>query len=281
MNFIKIINYSFILIAFSLFASCSKSDDVKTPNELDGLQLATTLTNSTHKIELYTASGKLQTGYNAIYFQVKNLDGSLVNNATISWKPVMNMMSMSHSCPFSGITKKQNAQSTYNGYIVFQMAGSDAEYWELSLDYTINGTAYTVKSRIQVTAAPKRNVESFLGSDNNRYVLALVEPVSPRVAINDMKVVLYKMESMMSFTIADNYRIKIDPRMPGMGNHSSPNNEDLTQNADKMYQGKLSLTMTGYWKINLQLVNASQNILKGEPVTESNDTSSIYFELEF
>jgi hypothetical protein len=281
MNFIKIINYCFILIAASLFVSCSKSDDTKTPNELDGLQLATTLNNSTHKIELYTANGKLQTGYNAVYLQVKNLDGSLVNNATISWKPVMTMMSMSHSCPFSGIAKKQNAQSTYGGYIVFQMAGSDTEYWELSIDYTINGTAYTAKNKIQVTAAPKRNVESFLGSDNNRYVLALVEPANPRVAINDMKVLLYKMESMMSFSIADNYKIKIDPRMPGMGNHSSPNNEDLTQNADKMYQGKLSLTMTGYWKINLQLADAAQTIIKGEPVTASNDTSSIYFELEF
>ena len=69
--------------------------------------------------------------------------------------------------------------------------------------------------------------------------------------------------------------------MPGMGNHSSPNNVNLTQGTDKMYYGKLSLTMTGYWKINLQLEDASQNILKGEPVTDTNETSSIYFELEF
>jgi hypothetical protein len=39
--------------------------------------------------------------------------------------------------------------------------------------------------------------------------------------------------------------------------------------------------MTGYWKINLQLVNASNEVLKGEAITETNEASSIYFEIEF
>jgi hypothetical protein len=70
--------------------------------------------------------------------------------------------------------------------------------------------------------------------------------------------------------------------MPSMGNHGSPNNVDLTQStSDEFYHGKLSLTMTGYWKINLQLVNASNDVLKGETVTESNEASSIFFEVEF
>ncbi len=270
-----------LLAALLIFISCKKENTVTPVNELEGLQLVTTISNDKHKISLYTASGKFQTGYNDVYVQIKNTDGSALTNATISWKPVMHMMSMSHSCPYSPVTKKDNAKSVYTGYIVFQMAGSDMEYWELTLDYTINGIAYTATDKIQVIAASKRVVESFKGSDGKRYVLAMVEPVTPRVAVNDMKVVLYRMESMMSFVTADNYTIKIDPRMPGMGNHSSPNNVNLTQGTDKMYYGKLSLTMTGYWKINLQLEDASQNILKGEPVTDTNETSSIYFELEF
>lgn len=250
-------------------------------NELDGLQLVTTISNSNHKIAMYTAAGKLQTGYNKVYVQIKNTDGSTINNATVSWKPVMHMMSMSHSCPYSSVTKKENAQSVYEGYIVFQMAGNDMEHWELSFDYTVDGIAYTAKDTIQVTAAAKRVVESFQGSDGRRYVMAMVEPTAPRVAVNDMKAVLYRMESMMNFVTADNYTIKIDPRMPGMGNHGSPNNVNLSQGKDKMYYGKLSLTMTGYWKINLQLADASQHILKGETVTDNNPVSSIYFELEF
>ncbi|HBC03099.1 MAG TPA: hypothetical protein DC015_02610 [Aequorivita sp.] len=100
--------------------------------------------------------------------------------------------------------------------------------------------------------------------------------------MNDLQAVLYKMESMMSFPIVENNRITVDPRMPGMGNHSSPNNEDLTYTtATKMYDGKLSLTMTGYWKINLKLMNSSGETLKGEDVTVANPESSLYFELEF
>lgn len=167
------------------------------------------------------------------------------------------------------------------GYIVFQMAGNDMEHWELTLNYDINGTSYTANSKIQVAAAPKRVSESFMGTDNSRYILALVEPASPIVGTNDMKALLYKMESMMKFVPVENYKVLIDPRMPGMGNHSSPNNIDLTDAGGGMYTGKLNLTMTGYWKINLQLLDNSGGVLKGEEVTETNQSSSIYFEIEF
>jgi hypothetical protein len=79
----------------------------------------------------------------------------------------------------------------------------------------------------------------------------------------------------------DNYTIQIDPRMPGMGNHGSPNNVHLTQGTDKIYRGKLSLTMSGYWKINLQLLDATGAVLKGEPVAGDNESSSLFFEVEF
>jgi hypothetical protein len=265
-----------------LFTACSKSHEMPAPaDELEGLVLVKTISNATHAIDLYTASGKFETGYNSIYFQIKTTSGSLVDNATSSWMPVMKMMNMSHSCPFSVIKKKQSAQYTYQGFIVFQMQGNDMEYWELSLNYTINGQTYTVKERIQVTDPLRRKVQSVMGSDNKRYVLAMMEPSSPKVALNDMSVLLYTMTNMMQFDPVDNYTIQIDPRMPGMGNHGSPNNIHLTQGADKIYRGKLSLTMTGYWKINLQLQNANGTVVKGEPVAGDNESSSLFFEVEF
>ena len=48
-----------------------------------------------------------------------------------------------------------------------------------------------------------------------------------------------------------------------------------------LYDGKLSLTMTGYWKINLQLANTEGTILKGEEITETVTASSIFFEINF
>src|SRR5690625_7098417 len=70
-----------------------------------------------------------------------------------------------------------------------------------------------------------------------------------------MVAAIYTMENMHQYSLINDYVLKIDPRMPGMGNHGSPNNQDLTQGADLFYHGKLSLTMTGYWKINLILEN--------------------------
>lgn len=70
--------------------------------------------------------------------------------------------------------------------------------------------------------------------------------------------------------------------MPGMGNHSSPNNVHATQAAaGKLYTGKLSLTMTGYWKINLQLAKPDGTILGGQEVTDTNLASNLFFEIDF
>ena len=109
-----------------------------------------------------------------------------------------------------------------------------------------------------------------------------MSPMDPEVKVNDMSAGLYKMENMMTFPQVEGFKIVLDPRMPSMGNHTSPNNEDLVfDNATDCYTGKLSLTMTGYWMLNLQLLNENGEVLKGEEVTDENEASSLYFEIEF
>ena len=273
----------FFLFALALVTSCSSDDESKPVNELDGLLKVKEFTNDTHVVELYTTSGITQQGYNDITLRIKDkTTNNYIQNATIEWMPMMYMTMMSHSCPFSMVEKVTGKETLYNGYIVFQMPQNTTEYWDLKVDYSINGTNYTVTDIIDVPASSKRVVNSFMGTDNIRYIVALIDPKTPRVALNDMTVGIFKMENMMSFPVVNDLKLMIDPRMPSMGNHGSPNNVDLTQStSDEFYHGKLSLTMTGYWKINLQLVNASNDVLKGETVTESNEASSIFFEVEF
>jgi len=271
-----------LVIAFA-FASCSNTEDTNTVNELDGITKFKEIVNATHTIELYAHMGYLEQGFNEISLRIKdNTTGEYVKNASVSWLPLMHMTMMTHSCPKSEVEKVTTAGTLYEGNIVFQMAQNATEYWDLKIDYTINGTNYTATSVIDVPASAKQRVTTFTGSDDVKYILAYVEPHHPKVALNDITVAVYKMESMMSFPIVDNYKVKIDPRMPSMGNHGSPNNVDLTQSVvDQLYHGKLSLTMTGLWKINLQLLNASDVVLKGETVTDVVPASSIYFEIEF
>ena len=274
-------------VALSIFLiSCRTSDDPVTPpsvNELEGLVKVKEFSNDTHTIELYTVTGTTQLGYNDLKFRIKNKSSNQYEkNASINWSPVMHMTSMSHSGPKSSITKVTPDGTLYTGYLVFQMPQNATEYWDLKFDYSINGTAYTATTVVDVPDSAKRRVNSFLGSDNTKYIVAYIEPRTPKVAVNDMTLGVWKMQDMMTFPVVDGYTVKIDPRMPGMGNHGSPNNVNATQtSAGKLYNGKLSLTMTGYWKINLQLANAAGTVLKGEEVTDQNPASSLFFEIEF
>jgi hypothetical protein len=274
-------------VAISIFLiSCRTSDDPVTPpsvNELEGLVKVKEFSNDTHTIELYTVTGTTQLGYNDLKFRIKNKSSNQYEkNVSVNWSPVMHMTSMSHSGPKSSITKVTPDGTLYTGYLVFQMPQNATEYWDLKFDYSINGTAYTATTVVDVPDSAKRRVNSFLGSDNTKYIVAYIEPRTPKVAVNDMTLGVWKMQDMMTFPVVDGYTVKIDPRMPGMGNHGSPNNVNATQtSAGKLYNGKLSLTMTGYWKINLQLANAAGTVLKGEEVTDQNPASSLFFEIEF
>ena len=273
-----------ILFIAILVTSCSSdNDDDIIINEIEGLIKVQDLSNSTHTIELYNATGTFKTGYNAISIRIKdNTSNSYMENATVSWNPIMQMPTMQHSCPKSTITKASGKDTVYEGFIVYQMANLDGSGWSLTVNYSINGVEYTTTDTITVMQNAKQNVTSFMGTDGSRYIISLVEPKTPKIAINNMTVGLYKMETMMSFPVVENYKITLDPRMPGMGNHSSPKNTDLTFKAeDAMYHGNLSLTMTGYWVLNLKLLNTQNEVLKGEDITTEIAQSSLYLEIEF
>lgn len=279
------LQYIYPIILLVLFSvACSEDDAEYFPiNELEGLTKIQELSNDSHVVELYSKSGTLSTGYNVVSVRIKNLsNNTYVENAEITWLPVMQMPTMNHSCPKSDPVQVTNMDALYQGFMIYQMTNSDGSGWSLTIDYTIDDVSYSVSSELMVFQSNLQNVSSFMGSDDSRYVVALIEPETPIIGINEMVVGVYKMEAMMSFPVVESYLLTLDPRMPGMGNHSSPNNTDLTYQAeDELYRGNLSLTMTGYWVLNLKLLNEVGDVLKGEDVTEENIQSSLYFELEF
>lgn len=280
--------YSTLICLALAFTSCSKDDDHHEETEhkhevITGITKFQELTNDTHIIELYSHHGSLKIGFNQVFFRIKNKStNTYITDAIVTWMPLMHMTMMKHSCPKSTPKIATDRAGFYEGYFVFQMAQNETEYWDLKIDYTIAGTSYSVTDKIDVANSSKKIINTFTGTDGTKYIVAYMEPHHPKVAVNNAAFGLFKMQDMMNFPIVDNYTIKIDPRMPSMGNHGSPNNVDLTQDAtDKFYYGKLSLTMTGYWKINLQVLNDKNEVLKGEEVTDINPASSLYFELEF
>jgi len=281
----NILKYIFPVLFAITIISCSSDDDNTTDpiSEVENLIMIQEISNDKHTIEMYSISGELSQGYNDITIRLKDkTTGDFLENATFMWNPLMHMAETMHSCPKSDLVKVAGKETIYNGYIVFQMAQNADEGWDLTFNYTVDDEDFTAVADISVPASDRQVVTVFMGTDDFRYIIALVEPKSPGVMVNDVTFGLYKMESMMSFPVVEDYKIILDPRMPSMGNHTSPNNENLVYNAtSKMYDGKISLTMTGYWKLNLMLENQNNEVLKGEEVTEENESSSLYLEIEF
>lgn len=284
MKTIKLITITLILSVGSI--SCSSDDDAQQikKDPMAGFNLLTGINANGHTVELYSESDDFITGYNEIYIRVKdNADDSYFMDAEITWMPVMHMMGMVHSCPRSTVALTED-NTVSKGFILFQMAGTAEEYWELSLNYRVGGQDYSSVTDIavKIPSDQKQRITSFMGNDDVRYVLALVGPQKPKVGVNDIQALLFKMENGMDFTAIENYKLGLDPRMPGMGNHGSPNNTDLSYDADsRSYTGKLNLSMTGYWKLNLKLLNNVGEVIKGEDVTQEREASSLFFELEF
>ncbi len=277
----------FVLVAFS---SCKKEEaEEPAPPAPAGtdLQLLQSATDGTYTLELYNKTGQLLVGHNPIFVRLKN-GGSAVSNASLSWMPMMTMdmggSTHQHSCPYSAITATATDPTLFQGYVVFNMASSPMGSWEMTLTYDTGSGPHDVVIPVSVPSSDsefKKRYTSSIGADSVTYLLALVEPSQPEGGINDMVVGLYKRVSGTEFPVVDGYTIRVDPRMPGMGNHSAPGNVDLTQGADGFYHGQVGFSMTGYWKINLVVEDGSGTALCGEPVTPTNLESSVHFKVSF
>lgn len=276
----KIILMAIAMLSIFMF-SCKK--EALPVDETEGLVKVQEISNDTNIVELYTQTGSLAVGYNDVFLRIKDKTTSMYKtDAIINWNPLMHMMSMTHSCPKSPIAKVAGKTSLYKGYLVFQMPENTDERWTLSFDFQSGGLSSSVMDTVSVQNTANKRVSVFTGSDSKKYIVALAAPANPAVAVNDLIIGLFKMESMMSFPSVTDFTIEMDPRMPGMGNHTSPNNVNPVFSAsDNLYHGKLSLTMTGYWKLNLMVKNAASEVVKGEAVTVSNESSSLFLEVEF
>ena len=123
--------------------SCEKKVDVKlaTPEtEVAGLQRIDSLKKGDYTFYIYKKdTGKLVVGYNEIYIQLKNnATGTYVEDASLSWKPLMHMTSTSHACPYSTISKVADAKTLYKGYFIFIVASDEIKYWGISYNYHWN-----------------------------------------------------------------------------------------------------------------------------------------------
>lgn len=289
----KLLNRS-VLLALAIMAllGCKKDkEEVTGPNSPGSggvsLHLVGSATTENLTVELYADSGTLQVGHNTLYAKVRNASGPLIAPTNLSWQPQMTMvmdgMEHTHGCPY-GQAVPTNDATQFEGYAVFIMASGDMDHWAMLVNFTFNGTVHQVAVPLTVVDGTNDHHKVYattMGSDGNMYMLALLRPTSPSIGVNAMVAGLWKHVDDHDFPQVDGYTIRVDPRMPGMGNHGAPGNVDLVQGTDGFYHGQVGFSMSGYWKINLMVESSEGEVVAGNTVTDQVLESSIYFKLQF
>ncbi len=235
----------FGLLAMTLaFVSCKKEDVKPDEKPIEKIKLGEAITSINEKITLWSDAA-LTTGFHMIYLSVKDATNKNVNNATVSFQSLMDMGSMKHSSPVEQ-PAYDNASGLYAGAIVFTMP-SGTHKW--IVDVTVNGEIKTME--VDIPAAKTKVVGSYVGTDGNKYVVALIPSKKWEVGLNEVEILICK-NQMMSFPPVDDFKISFTPEMPSMG-HGSPNNVNPVNIGNGRYKGKVNYTMTGNWRFHFKL----------------------------
>ncbi|WP_133640452.1 hypothetical protein [Sphingobacterium paludis] len=268
-------------------ASCTK-DKTDYEAELDDsviehveFQEAVTISSEGYNIRVEALNGTFYKGYNEVRLQVTNASGSVEHDiSAVTFLPI-NMASdgRENTCPHQHTLLYHAEQDYFSGYAVFTETSENVHVWELQISLTVAGKTSTARQAITVRPQVNKNLSmtSFVGNDNAQYVIALVGPQKPTVSENELLAGIYKYNEPnaasanrleFAYTPVNGYTLQLDPRMPepSMGNHSSPNNKDLLQQANGLYRGIVNYTMTGNWTLNFIMLNDKGQIIKGTVV---------------
>ncbi len=240
------------------------------------------INNNGYKISIQALNGTLYKGYNEVRLKFTSAQGQeQVDVSAVSFLPILTSTSGgTSSCPHQYNLEYSQDAHYFKGYALFTADSGAGGTWDLYISFTIGGQTHSVKQSLTVQPQPNKNlnITSFTGKDGQQYFIGLVSPKKPSVGENKLVSGIYKYNeptrsaltefpdpAQFSYSQVAGYTLQLDPRMPepSMGNHSSPNNKDLTQQDDGLYHGVVNYTMTGEWTLNFILSNPQGKILKG------------------
>tara|TARA_R110002096_G_scaffold135456_2_gene287309 strand:+ start:225089 stop:225922 length:834 start_codon:yes stop_codon:yes gene_type:complete len=239
------------------FTSCEKGDDTtKHPtsnNPLYNYVLAGEKNTTNADVKLYFAEEAF-VGYNTVAVELfEPGTQNVIENAIVSFLPMMDMGTMKHSTPFTNPAFDVDMDA-YMGSSTFIMPGGTMGSWTIAVIIDHNGNIDTATFDIDVVEKTEAKLISFVSAADSttKLFVALKEPSAPEIGLNNFEVMIYKRETMMSFPAVTDLTIEIEPEMPTMG-HGSPNNENPVHVAEGLYRGKVNFTMSGFWKVNMSI----------------------------
>lgn len=279
-------NFSFSMLVLFILSSCTvdKTDyeseiNTAVPEYFEFKETASVIKGD-YKISVEALNGTFYKGYNEIRLKIINVAAaSGITAENVTFLPVISYTGNNWAtCPHRHIPVYKEQGSYYSGYAVFTTE-SGTGTWELNIDFEKEGQKYEVSLPISVKEQvnKNRNMALFTGNDDKQYIIALIAPQKPRVSENELVAGIYQYngdteafptDPKSAYMEVEGYTLQLDPRMPepSMGNHSSPNNRDLTQGMDGLYHGIVNYTMTGNWTLNFILLNTNGKIVRGTVV---------------
>jgi len=280
-----------VIAVFIMVTSCTidKTDyeaelNIETTEFIE-FEEVTSIISGDYTISVEALNGTLYKGYNKIHLKVSNTyTNEDLNDLELTFLPIMTDANGNKvSCPHSYNLNYNAEEGYYEGYTVFTSESDSTVNWQLFIDVIDIDETQSVQQIITVEEQTNLNLNmtAFIGNDGEQYFIALVAPQSPSVAQNDLVAGIYKYNkpinsegtfpdpSQFSYSIVENHTLLLDPRMPepSMGNHSSPNNQDLIQQSDGLYHGVVNYTMTGNWTLNFILQDENGQLVKGTEVS--------------
>lgn len=269
----------YILIICLLLTSCTKektdyeAERGNTVEENPEFKEVSSAVSSGYNIRIEALGGVLYRGYNDIRVKInKQQTNEPVEVSSVGFRPIqIDAQGVKISCPHQSELDYTLDGRYFSGYSVFMDTSSDAMTWSLEINFKIGDQTFSAIQNVTVKPQTNKNLNmtTFLGKDNEQYIIALISPRKPNVSENKLIAGIYKLDAaQLSYTTVNGYALQLDPRMPepSMGNHSSPNNKDLIQQADGLYQGIVNYTMTGNWTLNFILVNQHGQVIAGTEV---------------
>ncbi len=249
-----------VALVSAIFTSCNQKDETPDPNNTDGLTLiASGYTDAGQMLIKVWSTDSLYSRYTNLFIEVRDsASDAVIENGDVTIMPMMQMPTMNHSAPYENPSNTTAIDGLFPCNVVFQMPGDMGWTLMVHVHEHVNGGEGEVTFPLMVkNPEPTRTrVVTPLNDPASRLVISYVQPQDPKVGINDFEITLHSRETMMSWPAIENYTVEIDPEMPSMG-HGSPNNVNPTHSADGHYDGSVNFTMTGLWRINLNIMDGS------------------------
>jgi hypothetical protein len=232
-----------------LLAACGPAASKPPARQSLGTATAATLSGE------LSSTAALATGLDTVWLTLTD-DGAPVTDATLTLMPRMTMMDKQHACPVVGDVVAEDAtQGLYRGQLVPQMASGDGDVWSLdvkierpskeprTLTYPLTVTDSGLAKTFTVTGGAGASSMSV------KYVMSVSFPSAPKVGQNAVVVTLHTMKDLLTFEPFDGATLEMVPQMPSMG-HGSSNNVAPTLASPGRYQGTVSFSMLGEWRLD-------------------------------